>query len=172
MDTYEFYTQNNEYKIRITKKKKAYTFSKFDQYIITIDFIDNSGTTVYQINTNEKEFLKLIESLNEFCINIGHILSDNIYFDNNGDFSSNYIYISILDSYKEDIEFDSKVQLSLFHSSIQGDTLIIYIETDYFHIEDLVYKLYITIEDIPYLNDLINSDLLEFMDYNIANLPC
>ena len=65
-----FYSEDNEYKIRITKKKKFYTQSEFGQYQCTIEFYNNINLPVLIINCTEKELYLCIQRLSELESNI------------------------------------------------------------------------------------------------------
>ena len=168
MDIIEFYTENLEFKVRFKKELRRYSLSKFGRYKITIEFINSIEQTVLQINTTEKEFISALESLNNFSTNFGNITDDIIYFENNGDFSRHFLYISvknILPDYP--LEDDDISVLSFYLSNPLGDNILkLYFECSLIYLEDFIFKMYKLVEDIPYLEDIFKSNFLEYMQYN------
>ena len=105
-DNIEFFTENHEFKIVLTKRQKVYSSAIFAKYICNIKFINSIGFEVLNIQCSEKEILNLIQTLYEFNINIGGILSDGVNFD-----SSNicyYLYLSIIDNNSYEYDYFSK----------------------------------------------------------------
>ena len=168
MDIIEFYTENLEFKVRFKKELRRYSLSKFGRYKITIEFINSIEQTVLQINTTEKEFVSALESLNNFSTNFGNITNDIIYFENNGDFTRHFLYISvknILPDYP--LEDDDISVLSFYLSNPLGDNILkLYFECSLIYLEDFIFKMYKLVEDIPYLEDIFKSNFLEYMQYN------
>ena len=168
MDIIEFYTENLEFKVRFKKELRSYSLSKFGRYKITIEFINSIEQTVLQINTTEKEFVSALESLNNFSTNFGNITDDIIYFENNGDFSRHFLYISvknILPDYP--LEDDDISVLSFYLSNPLGENILkLYFECSLIYLEDFIFKMYKLVEDIPYLEDIFKSNFLEYMQYN------
>jgi len=56
-----FSSENNEYKIRLTKQKKFFTQSQFGQYNCTIEFYNSINLLVLKINCTEKELYLCIQ---------------------------------------------------------------------------------------------------------------
>lgn len=168
MDIIEFYTENLEFKVRFKKELRRYSLSKFGRYKITIEFINSIEQTVLKINTTEKEFVSALESLNNFSTNFGNITDDIIYFENNGDFSRHFLYISvknILPDYP--LEDDDISVLSFYLSNPLGNNILkLYFECSLLYLEDFIFKMYKLVEDIPYLEDIFKSNFLEYMQYN------
>jgi len=172
MDKTEIFTENNEYKIVFSRKKKLYSLTPFSQYNITIDFINALGLSVYSITTTEKEFLSALESINQFNINIGSVYGDNIWF-SNGTFNDNFLYIAMK---YPDISYPSEeeetILYSFYQSSIHGNVLRLYFESSNgYWLEEFIYNMYLILEDLPYLNDMISSNILEFMEYEALGRP-
>lgn len=167
MDIIEFYTENMEFKIRFKKELRQFHISKYGQYKITIEFINSIDQSVLKINTTEKEFISAINSLNAFTMNFGEILSDIIYFDNNGDFSSYFLYLSLKNTLiVSPSEDDDKILISFYLSNKFGDNVLkLFFECSLLYLEDFIYKMYTLIQDIPYLEDIFNSDFLDYMEY-------
>ena len=168
MDIIEFYTENLEFKVRFKKELRKYSLSNFGKYKITIEFINSIEQPVLQINTTEKEFISALESLNNFSTNFGNITDDIIYFENNGDFSRHFLYISvknILPDYP--LEDDDISVLSFYLSNPLGENILkLYFECSLIYLEDFIFKMYKLVEDIPYLEDIFKSNFLEYMQYN------
>ena len=162
-DNIEFFTENHEFKIVLTKRQKVYSSAIFAKYICNIKFINSIGFEVLNIQCSEKEILNLIQTLYEFNINIGGILSDGVNFD-----SSNicyYLYLSIIDnnSYEYDY-YKDKVSISIYEiDNIKGNILRLYNEVSFSYIEELIYYLYTLISDIPYLDKMTIESLNEFI---------
>ena len=168
MDIIEFYTENLEFKVRFKKELRRYSLSKFGRYKITIEFINSIEQTVLQINTTEKEFVSALESQNNFSTNFGNITDDIIYFENNGDFSRHFLYISIKNILPDcPLEEDDISVLSFYLSNPLGNNILkLYFECSLIYLEDFIFKMYKLVEDIPYLEDIFKSNFLEYMQYN------
>ena len=168
MDIIEFYTENLEFKVRFKKELRRYSLSKFGRYKITIEFINSIEQTVLQINTTEKEFISALESLNNFSTNFGNITDDIIYFENNGDFSRHFLYISVKNILPDcPLEDDDISVLSFYLSNPLGNNILkLYFECSLLYLEDFIFKMYKLVEDIPYLEDIFKSNFLEYMQYN------
>ena len=168
MDIIEFYTENLEFKVRFKKELRKYSLSNFGKYKITIEFINSIEQPVLQINTTEKEFVSALESLNNFSTNFGNITDDIIYFENNGDFSRHFLYISVKNILLDcPLEDDDISILSFYLSNPLGDNILkLYFECSLIYLEDFIFKMYKLVEDIPYLEDIFKSNFLEYMQYN------
>lgn len=168
MDIIEFYTENSEFKVRFKKELRRYSLSKFGKYKITIEFINSIEQTVLQINTTEKEFVSALESLNNFSTNFGNITNDIIYFENNGDFSRYFLYISVKNILLDcPLEDDDISILSFYLSNPLGDNILkLYFECSLTYLEDFIFKMYTLVEDIPYLEDIFRSNFLEYMQFD------
>ena len=168
MDIIEFYTENLEFKVRFKKELRRYSLSKFGRYKITIEFINSIEQTVLQINTTEKEFISALESLNNFSTNFGNITDDIIYFENNGDFSRHFLYISLKNILPDcPLEDDDISVLSFYLSNPLGENILkLYFECSLLYLEDFIFKMYKLVEDIPYLEDIFNSSFLEYMQFD------
>ena len=168
MDIIEFYTENLEFKVRFKKELRRYSLSKFGRYKITIEFINSIEQTVLQINTTEKEFVSALESLNNFSTNFGNITDDIIYFENNGDFSRHFLYISVKNILPDcPLEDDDISVLSFYLSNSLGDNILkLYFECSLIYLEDFIFKMYKLVEDIPYLEDIFRSSFLEYMQFD------
>lgn len=168
MDIIEFYTENLEFKVRFKKELRRYSLSKFGRYKITIEFINSIEQTVLQINTTEKEFISALESLNNFSTNFGNITDDIIYFENNGDFSRHFLYISVKNILPDcPLEDDDISVLSFYLSNPLGENILkLYFECSLLYLEDFIFKMYKLVEDIPYLEDIFNSSFLEYMQFD------
>ena len=168
MDIIEFYTENLEFKVRFKKELRKYSLSNFGKYKITIEFINSIEQPVLQINTTEKEFVSALESLNNFSTNFGNITDDIIYFENNGDFSRHFLYISVKNILPDcPLEEDDISVLSFYLSNPLGDNILkLYFECSLIYLEDFIFKMYTLVEDIPYLEDIFRSSFLEYMQFD------
>jgi hypothetical protein len=167
VDFNEFYTENREYKIRIKKEKRVYSLTNYSNYKISIEFIDSINRTIFTINTNEKELFTALQELEGFLST--DIISDNIYFENNGDFSGYFLYISkepiesISDTDYEDILDTEEIHLCFFHNTNQGNSLRLYFKASYNYLYDFIYYLFTILDDIPYLSEISYSNILEYL---------
>ena len=80
MDYYEFFTENNEYKIVLKKRPRMFCTSEYSNYICTLEFKNSIDQTVVSIEGTELTFVKFVEGLNDFILNFGQTISDNLYF--------------------------------------------------------------------------------------------
>ena len=179
MNIIEFYTQNLEYKIRFKKEKRFYFLSKFSQYKITIEFINSIDQTILSINTTEKEFVEAIENLSNFVNNYYNNFINNqftekddiVNFNNNGDFSSYFIYLAMknpLIDYPSDE--DDTVILSFYHSDNKNNNalrLVIEFNIE-FLLQIFIYNMFLLVEDIPYLQEIIDTNLNEYIHYCLS----
>jgi hypothetical protein len=170
VDIYEFFTENNEYKIRLSKKKRLISYTQYSQYTCSIEFLDNLNNTLIKIDNTELDYFRFIEGLNDFLCNFGQIISDNLYFSPASSGASFFFYIAIADSTGPS-EFDDNVYLALYEQSIYGSKLRLNLNTTVSWIEEFIYSLFQIIEDIPYLNELSTTTALEFLDYSQINRP-
>ena len=161
MNNIDFYTPNKEYRIILTKQPRYFGYSEYGQYLCSITFYNSIGLEVLKINTNEKEILKAISSLYEFELNYGGcMISDIIYFDNN----QNENYFVTIDAIFQDYPVEEElVVLCVYLSTIQGNRLKLSVNINLYELNELIYKLYSLIEDIPYLPSMMEDDMEEFI---------
>lgn len=171
MNYYEFFTQNNEFKIVLTKKKRIYSLGPYSNYTCTIEFRNSLDQTVLKIDNTESDFLRFIEGLNDFLISFGQTLTDNLYFTNNGIKSNYFCFIAIKDYSSYPAEDDDTVYLGFYEESPQGTILRLNLYTDISWIEEFIYSLFQIVEDIPYLSQLTTTTCLEYIDYSALNRP-
>ena len=171
MDYYEFFTENNEFKIVLKKRKRMYGASQFANYLCSIEFKDCLDNSIVTIESTESVFLKFIQDLNDFITNFGQIISNNLYFPDHGNGYYYFFYIAMNPEVDYPAEDDDKIYLSLFESSIYGQVLRLSLETSIFWIEEFIYSLFQILEDIPYLDHLSTTTLLEYMDYSELMRP-
>ena len=61
---------------------------------------------------------------------------------------------------------DDKILMSFYISNKFGDNVLkLFFECSLLYLEDFIYKMYTLIQDIPYLEDIFNSDFLDYMEY-------
>lgn len=162
MDYIEFYTENLEFKFRVKKELRAYSLSEFSKYKITIEVLDSIDNIIISINTFEKELLSALYSINSFIYNYGEEFEEIIYFNNNGDFSSYFIYLANKDPFAENpTEDDDIATLSFYHTKNNVNSLVLYFETKYQFLEQIIYNIFSVIEDIPNLQTIINKSIRE-----------
>lgn len=167
MDNYEFFTENQEFKIRLSKRKRLISYTNYSNYTCTIEFLNNLNQTILKIENTELDYFRFIEGLNDFICNFGNIISDNLYFTHT-DISSFFLFISIEDYSTGPSEFDDNLYLAIYEESIYGTKLRLNLNTTISWIEEFIYSLFQIIEDLPYLNEL-STTALEFLDYSRIN---
>lgn len=165
-------TENNEYNIDLFKRKKSFSFdnNKYSQYICTIRFKDSMNRTILDINCNEKELYDAIQSLNEFYLNLGCIVSDNIYFNTNGSMVDFFMFLAY-ENYCQFPEEEDIVSITIFENTIHGCISRLSFFMSYYGLEYIIYNFYLLLEDIPYLDEINNKCLREYMECIINNLP-
>lgn len=168
MDNYEFFTENQEFKIRLSKRKRLISYTSYSNYTCTIEFLNNLNQTILKIENTELDYFRFIEGLNDFICNFGNIISDNLYFTHT-DISSFFLFISIEDYSIGPSEFDDNLYLAIYEESIYGTRLRLNLNTTISWIEEFIYSLFQIIEDLPYLNELSTTTALEFLDYSRIN---
>lgn len=162
MNNIEFYTSNKEYKIVLTKQQRFFGYSQYGQYLCSITFYNSIGLEVAKINTNEKEILSAIGSIYEFELNYGGcMLSDIIYFDNNQ--TENY-FISFDVLFKEYPAEEELVCICIYLSTIYGNKLKLSFNVYLDWLNEFIYNLYLLLEDLPYLKEMMDSDIKEFIN--------
>ena len=169
MDRNEFYTEEMEYKIVITKKKKFFSsLSEFGQYNCTIEFYNNLNLPILIVNCTELELYMCIQRLAEFNANIGMVNDDilSIIEFNSTGIMDNYIFvvatkdINIYPDYPTDQ--DLILSLSIYSSYMNNRALRLYFEMSYSFLDVLIYNIYLILEDLPYL-DAMNDKGFEMI---------
>ena len=172
MDYYEFFTENNEYKIVLKKRHRMFCTSEYSNYICTLEFKNSIDQTVVSIEGTELTFVKFVESLNAFVTNFGQIIDDILPFSESGATGISYFFhIALNPQVDYPAEDDDKVYLTLFESSLFGNVMRLSLETTIFWVEEFIYSIFQILEDIPYLDKLTISTLLEYMDYSELMRP-
>ena len=167
MDYYEFFTENNEYKIVLKKRHRTFCTSEYSNYICTLEFKNSIDQTVVSIEGSELTFVKFVEGLNDFILNFGQEISDNLYFSESGTTGTSYFfYIAMNPTVDYPAEDDDKVYLTLFESSLFGNVMRLSLETTIFWVEEFIFALFQILEDVPYLTELVESVALEYIDYS------
>lgn len=171
MDENVFYTEDMEYKIRITKKKKFFTHSDFGQYDCTIEFYNSINLPVLVINCNEKELYLAIQRLSEFNSNMllscsKDEISTIINFDNTGNMNTFFWYVTTnnIANYPDNpTDEDIILSISIYSSYMGKNALRIYLPMTYSFLDVLIYNIYLILEDLPYLDSLNNACFRAFM---------
>lgn len=139
---FEFISQENDIRIRITKKKisKQFSFSNnqdynIDRYMYTMDFINSLGTLIKSINISDTEMIIMIENFNFFYLSS---YQDSIVVtlsckDFTGKFNSFLLEsnCNLLQSDNNENNYNSseiKQTLKLLEYNIDGYTTIVTIE--------------------------------------------
>lgn len=172
MDSIEFYTENNEYIIRIRKQKKYFSQTKFGQYDCFIEFLNNLKFTVLSIQCTEKELYKCIQQMNEFSENMTMFpeqeLCTVIKLSSNGSFKDYFINLSTDNLYNNPKEYPSEdddmiLHILIYEKYIKNQVTRLYLPVTYSFLGVIIYSIYSILEDIPYLNDINNEFIDEFL---------
>lgn len=170
MDFIQFKSQNLEYIIELEKRKKSFSYSKFAQYICTIRFKDILNRVILEINCSEKEIYCCIQSINDFLLQMGNMLEDCIHFESFGDMKNYFIWIGV-ENFKEFPPEEEDISFSVFEQSNQGSILRLSFNMHYYYLEDFMYKLYMLISDISYLNEIVDISFKEYYESLILSFP-
>ena len=155
MDRNEFYTEEMEYKIVITKKKKFFSsLSEFGQYNCTIEFYNNLNLPILIVNCTELELYMCIQRLAEFNANIGMVNDDilSIIEFNSTGIMDNYIFVVAT----------KDINIYPDYPTDQDLILRLYFEMSYSFLDVLIYNIYLILEDLPYL-DAMNDKGFEMI---------
>lgn len=171
MDINEFYSEDNEYIIRITKSKKFFTQSKYGQYNCTIEFYNNLKLPVLIINCTEKELYMTIQRINELSTNIcmnstNDDMNTTITFESTGNFNSYTWFLTTtnLSGYPEyPIEHDLMLNLLIYSNHMGQNSLRIFLPMTFSFLEVLIYNIYQVLQDLPYFDEMNNYIIQEFM---------
>lgn len=168
-----FYSEDKEFIIRITKTKKFYTLSQYGQYNCTIEFLNSLKIPVLSINCTEKELLQTVQKLNELNANIimgetNDEKSTTIIFESTGTFDSYIMTLTTLNltTYPDyPVEHDLKLELYVYinHRGTRENKLKIVLPMTIQYLEYFIYKIYEVLQDIPYLDEMNNSLISDFM---------
>lgn len=170
MDYLQIPIEGNQYTLEVYKRKRFYSMTKFGQYVVSLVFKNSIGNTVLQIDTTEKEYFQMIQSLNYFAINIGSLISDIIHFDSSTPVYRLYVFglESTYSPYPTEEEPRCGISIYQGNKDNQGSVHRLYMEMTYFNLEELVYDLFKLIEDLDYIGEMNESfldDLFEsYMD--------
>lgn len=163
MDYISFYTENREYIVEIYKIKKFFSYSEFGKYECHIRFKDYIGNIVLDIPCVEKQLVSFMDSLFDFNMNYGNILSDIIHFEQ----SNYFVYLSSSEEIPDyPVEEDPVVYFQFFESSIYGNASRLFISMSFCALEDFIMNIFKVVEDIPYLHDMQFSTMLDFIGEN------
>lgn len=172
MDKNVFFSEDREYKIRVSKQLKFYSTSIFGQYNCSIEFLNSMNFPVLQINCTEKELYRTIMRISEFSTNIGMGITENdnaattISFESGANMSSFfwYLYTTNLDAFPDyPVEHDINCQLCIYSGDIHGSSLRLFLDFTYQYLDILIYEIYKILEDIPYLDEMNNSIITDFL---------
>lgn len=183
MDITQFYTENNEYLVEISKVKNIISFSEFSNYKCSIKFRDRLNNIVLQIDCSEKELYDVLQKLSDFTLSAGSCFSDIIHFSPNSNMDNYFWYIGDLNYSNPDIDNmyktieqmhptdddeDDRLFISVYQNTIQGNKLRLYLETTYSFIEVFVNHMYSILSDIEYFEEIRKINYYQNM-YNLFN---
>lgn len=160
MDRYVFPLGDDKYTIELTKEKRVFGYSNFGQYICKIRFLDNIGLPQLEIKGTEKEFYSLMNTLNDFNNNPYDYYDMITYFSSGDTFMFMYIAVPQCNSPSDE---DDKITMQVYEDTFYGRIFRLYIELNFYYLENFIFGLYSLLEDIDYLADMGYSSLLEMM---------
>ena len=169
MDFNRIQLENNQYIIEVKKEKRLFSYTEFGQYTCSIIFKDSINNIVLQIDCTEKEYLYMLQSLNFFCMNLGYEQTDIIHFDT-GNVYSYFWFVATLEEYLKSYPDDEepKLGISIFQSYMNNNNILrLYFEITYYFLEELIYQLFLLIEDLPNFQEL-NKSFLDDMSYELT----
>ena len=175
-------TPDRQYKIEFDIQSRLYSVGQYDKFLITINFLDITGIPKIKIACNELEFTRFLNDFNIYLDEYyGWFNMDSrsdpfnytFYPDGNGDqiniryghdFPSNLIGCSDLESPEEDYYEEYLTfyvnKISLYNMYVSN---ILHFKANIDQITDFIMSGWNIIENIPYVEDLMYSDLLETM---------
>ena len=163
------------YTIVLKKEINPSNFSRY-KYICSMTFLDSINQPIITLTGNELDFVHLIESLYEFNINIVAMYGNRFHFtpDQYNNFFFLEFYINEKDLYlldRDDFPAENSLQIyfELFESRYGNITSRLKFQIDYeYDLEDFIFHLYQLIEDIPWIDEITSSSLIEWMiDYDL-----
>ena len=160
MNNIMFFSENREYIIEINKEKRFFSYSKYGQYKCNLRFANYIGQIVLDIECNEKQLLDLMCVLDDMNMNAGGYMLDAIAYLND----EYFMYVAFIEEPVDyPIEEDPKISIQIFQNTINGQVSRLYLEMSLYYLEEFIYNIYQILEDIPYLNEMQHSSLLELM---------
>ena len=167
MDIITIPIEGNQYILEVSKKKRFYSLTEFGQYLITIRFKNYINQTVLEIQTTEKEYFNMIQSMNYFCCNYGSTYSDIIHLDSS--ILPYYIHIYNIDKNIQEYPTEEEepwcgISIYQGNENNQGSINRLYLESSYYNLENILYELFRLIEEIPYLQEINSSFLNDIFD--------
>ena len=153
-----------EYIFKLSKKKRLYNFQGNSNYQCSIIIENLIGVTILEINTNEIDYVYLLESLTGYLYNPGEILSDNVYFRPiTSNFNSFIISFQTINNIYTEDTIISKLTISdRLYNGYLVKRLELILDND--TLDLFILDLYKLVSDIEYLDDLFkDSSLLEYI---------
>lgn len=162
------------YTIVLKKEINPLSFSIYKyKYICSMTFLDSINQPIITLTGNELDFVQLIESLYDFNMNIVAMYGNRYHFtpDQYNNFFFLEFYVKEEDLYLLD-DFPSEDSLQIYfdlYESRYGNIISrLKFHINYEYLEDFIFHLYQLIEDIPYLDEITSSSLIEWMiDYDL-----
>ena len=136
-----------------------------------IEFYNNINLPVLIINCTEKELFMCIQRISELSNNIVMGSSDDdmnttIIFDSTGTFDT-FIWflttINISNFPEYPVEHDIMCNLLIYSNHLGQNSLRISLPMTYQFFDVLIYNIYVVLEDLPYLDEMNDSIVVEFM---------
>ena len=170
---YDFYTKDNKYRIHFERKEKDYSISEYGKYSCHMMIYNIPNQLILDIVMTEGELMSLLNALANIEEDGGSVYSDNVYIHPNSD-NKSYIFNIVVDNMAvypvDDNEYNTGVDLSMSILIYELDLLshnkvlrLVINNLDIYYMEDLVYKGFSIIEDLPYVyTNLSNSTLIDF----------
>lgn len=160
------------YTIVLKKEPNPSYFSRY-KYICSMTFLDSINQPIITLTGSELDFVHLIDSLYDFDMNIVGIYGNRYHFtpDQYNNFFFLEFYINEKDLYLLD-DFPSEnsllIYFEIFESRFGNITSRLKFQIDYEYLEDLIFRLYQLVEDIPWIDEICSNSLIEWMiDYDL-----
>lgn len=177
-------TPDRQYKISFNIQPRVYSVGQYDKFLITMNITDITGIPKILISCNELEFTRFLNDLNIYLdeyygwCNVGNAYSFDYTFSPNGngdqiniqyghDFPHNLIGCRESESPEEDYYEEYLTfyinKISLYNMYVSN---ILHFKANLDQATDILMCGWNTIENVPYVEDLMYSDLLEMMRHD------
>lgn len=170
---YDFYTKDNKYRIHFERKEKDYSISKYGKYSCHMMIYNIPNQLILDIVMTERELMSLLNALANIEEDGGSIYSDNVYIHPNSDNKSyifniliNNIAVYPVDDNDDNTGVDLSMSILIYELDLLSRNKVLRLainDLDIYYIEDLVYKGFSIIEDLPYVyTNLSTSTLIDY----------
>ena len=159
-------TPNNEFIIEFYRERKVLSFDKYSMYSCHIDFYNNINQKILSLICSESELFNSIQEINAFITNFYEIYDTIVHFGNNENMVSHFIHIGIKYPYNNSpIEDDDTIVISIYQTNILNkNNLRLFFEADSLFLENMMYNMFQLLEDLPYLDKIINTSVEDYIN--------